>query len=627
MFDQTGLTRSKPATGCHHVPPPMRSTVAVDSPWTTRVVGWLVGWLGWPFFWLVKLAVFRFVFKESHRFLEDSLLQQFEGFVRIFSDCRWMNMCAFLQGQADHLQPGNKKPMFLDFEIELSAILPITLQWWKRHSERDFERVRLFLLPHWLSAKQPRFANYAHSDLTAKQGVLNRLSMMECTKNLATRDQERLQLHLLEIHWTSSSSICNNSLKIKGGCLRRFSVNSQLAASADGATPFCSSVHCDSAYSTLFLDAKYRELQKQCHLRTWTICKPMMLFMDKILHLFIWWCLTIPTDWILSINRISETRKTEESPQQKRQVHLIDRWLCSSWTHPASSGNPEKSASWVFCVSIELATHPKKAMLGKPCCFVCVCKKHKPVYFNWSQYVYHHPLRRHKTATVTKISIRRAGIVNRTRSFFHSKHSFYNDRRRWASFTVLNFSVIFIPRKTLLDQKRRWVPFGVDSINSISPNITNIPTVSLHSLIHLFFLKKSSSKEKLLPSVCFSLDLLQHTKPEGFYRFFWDFFFIVQEWLDNMLQSSLEPNSFTFGAFLRGCEKLRDVEAAHAVLRKMQDVDVAPNRVLETKKTQKQSRRSFGWGLVPRESYDFWGLIFLKAERLGLKYWFSQETS
>ena len=51
-----------------------------------------------------------------------------------------------------------------------------------------------------------------------------------------------------------------------------------------------------------------------------------------------------------------------------------------------------------------------------------------------------------------------------------------------------------------------------------------------------------------------------------------------------MLQSSLEPNSFTFGAFLRGCEKLRDVEAAHAVLRKMQDVDVAPNRVLETKK-------------------------------------------
>lgn len=93
-----------------------------------------------------------------------------------------------------------------------------------------------------------------------------------------------------------------------------------------------------------------------------------------------------------------------------------------------------------------------------------------------------------------------------------------------------------------------------------------------------------------------------------------------------MLQSSLEPNSFTFGAFLRGCEKLRDVEAAHAVLRKMQDVDVAPNRVLETKK-HKQSRRRFGWGLVPRESYDFWGLIFLKAERLGLKYWFSQETS
>jgi len=56
-----------------------------------------------------------------------------------------------------------------------------------------------------------------------------------------------------------------------------------------------------------------------------------------------------------------------------------------------------------------------------------------------------------------------------------------------------------------------------------------------------------------------------------------------------MLQSSLEPNSFTFGAFLRGCEKLRDVEAAHAVLRKMQDVDVAPNRVLETKKTQTKS--------------------------------------
>lgn len=80
---------------------------------------------------------------------------------------------------------------------------------------------------------------------------------------------------------------------------------------------------------------------------------------------------TIPTDWILFINRISEARKTEENPQQKRQVHLIDRWLCSSWTHPASSGNPEKSASWVFCVSIELATHPKKAMLGKPCCFVC----------------------------------------------------------------------------------------------------------------------------------------------------------------------------------------------------------------------------------------------------------------
>lgn len=44
-------------------------------------------------------------------------------------------------------------------------------------------------------------------------------------------------------------------------------------------------------------------------------------------------------------------------------------------------------------------------------------------------------------------------------------------------------------------------------------------------------------------------------------------------------------------------------------------------------KKHKQSRRSFGWGLVPRESYDFWGLIFLKAERLGLKYWFSQETS
>lgn len=109
-------------------------------------------------------------------------------------------MCAFLQGQADHLQPGNKKPMFLDFEIELSAILPITLQWWKRHSERDLERVRLFLLPHCLSAKQPRFANYAHSDSTAKQGVLNRLSMMECTKNLATHDQERSQLHLLEIH-------------------------------------------------------------------------------------------------------------------------------------------------------------------------------------------------------------------------------------------------------------------------------------------------------------------------------------------------------------------------------------------------------------------------------------------
>ena len=137
----------------------------------------------------------------------------------------------------------------------------------------------------------------------------------------------------------------------------------------------------------------------------------------------------------------------------------------------------------------------------------------------------HHPLRGQKSTTITKISIRRAVIVNRTCSFFHSKHSFYNDRRRWASFTVLNFpSVIFIPRKTL-DQKRRWVPFGVDSINSISPNITNIPTVSLHSLVHLFFLKKSSSKEKLLPSVCFSLDLLQHTKPKGFYRFFFGFFF------------------------------------------------------------------------------------------------------
>lgn len=54
IFDQTGLARSKPATGRHHVPP-LWSTVAVDSPWTTRVVGWL----GWPFFCSFSVCVQR----------------------------------------------------------------------------------------------------------------------------------------------------------------------------------------------------------------------------------------------------------------------------------------------------------------------------------------------------------------------------------------------------------------------------------------------------------------------------------------------------------------------------------------------------------------------------------------
>lgn len=113
--------------------------------------------------------------------------------------------------------------------------------------------------------------------------------------------------------------------------------------------------------------------------------------------------------------------------------------------------------------------------------------------------------------------------------------------------------------------------------------ITDIPTISLHSLIHLFFLKKSSSKESSFLQFNSLFGPSPTHKGWRFVQFSFGFLFIVQEWLDNMLQSSLEPNSFTFGAFLRGCEKLRDVEAAHAVLRKMQDVDVAPNRVLETR--------------------------------------------
>ena len=146
--------------------------------------------------------------------------------------------------------------------------------------------------------------------------------MMECTKNLATRDQERLQLHWLEIHSTSSSSICNNSLKIKGGCLRRFrrfSVNSHLAASADGATPFCSSVHCDSAYSTLFLDVKFQELQKQCHLRTWTICKPMMLFMDKILHLFNMVMFNHP-NWLNFVHQLYQRNKENRGKSSTKKT-------------------------------------------------------------------------------------------------------------------------------------------------------------------------------------------------------------------------------------------------------------------------------------------------------------------
>ncbi len=218
IFDQTWLTtRSEPATGCHHVPPLHETRLAVN---TLCLWGW----------W--KLAVFRFVFKESHRWLEDSLLQKFQGFARNFSGCRWMNMCVFLQSQADNLQQENKKPTFLDLKSELSLILPITLQWWERSW-----RVQLFLLPHCLSAKQPRFANYAHS----RCGCETRCSMIECIKNLSSRDPWRLQLHLLEIHSTSISSICNNNLKIRGGCLGRFlppfQVNSHLAASAHGATP------------------------------------------------------------------------------------------------------------------------------------------------------------------------------------------------------------------------------------------------------------------------------------------------------------------------------------------------------------------------------------------------------
>ena len=96
---------------------------------------------------------------------------------------------------------------------------------------------------------------------------------------------------------------------------------------------------------------------------------------------------------------------------------------------------------------------PKKAILGKPCCFLCA-KCINP-YFNWSQYVYHHPLRGQRATTVTKISIRRAVIVNRTCSFSHSKHSSYNLDHR-ASFIVLNFrSVIFTPKQTFFAQKRR----------------------------------------------------------------------------------------------------------------------------------------------------------------------------
>ena len=47
-----------------------------------------------------------------------------------------------------------------------------------------------------------------------------------------------------------------------------------------------------------------------------------------------------------------------------------------------------------------------------------------------------------------------------------------------------------------------------------------------------------------------------------------------------MCQVSLEPNAVTFGTILRSCEKRHDVDAAEHIRKKMEELEIEPNRVI-----------------------------------------------
>ena len=190
------------------------------------------------------------------------------------------------------------------------------------------------------------------------------------------------------------------------------------------------------------------------------------------------------------------------------------------------------------------------------------------------------------TTKINNDHIRRAGIVKRTRSFFPFQAFILQRSQAVGQFysAQLSFSD-FYPKKNAVGPETEMSSFWcwLHKFNFHPTSPTSPPFLFILWFSSFFSRKVLQKKSSFLQFA--SLWTFSNTQSvKIFTGFSLDVFFIVQEWLDNMLQSSLEPNSFTFGAFLRGCEKLRDVEAAHAVLRKMQDVDVATKSSLGNQK-------------------------------------------